>query len=227
MLDSLKVVRKNFIVAFKYDIKNFIGFLPLIYIGYLIFNNVHDDILNPLQIMSSFGSAGIVYAIVDSFMTKENIANASIVMKSLPLKQSNIVIGIYVFTALIILSTALVASIFPAMKVLIEGNDLFLKSTFIINIVFCILIFSILLPFTFKFEYLKSRRIFTIIINGVLPLAILYYYIQALYTKIFFIPEAEYIINLLSTNIPVTIAGCLILYLISMAISIKAYYYQN
>jgi hypothetical protein len=84
------------------------------------------------------------------------------------------------------------------------------------------LIFSILFPFIFKFGYSKMRTIITIIVNVLLPLALVFYYIRVLYTKVYFIAEAGYII-LLTNNLPATIAGCLLLYLISMTISIKAY----
>lgn len=227
MVDSLRIARKDFIVAFKYNIKNFLGFLPLIYIGYLIFKNEHYDALKVLQIMSSFASVGIVYAIVvDGLMEKENIASISLVMKSLPLKQGNIVTGFYLFSAAIIFSSALAVSIFPAVKSVIEGDIIYFSSTFIINIVFCVLIFSIIFPFIFKFGYSKMKTIIAIIMYALLPLALLYYYIQALYTEVYFIAEAERIINILIHNIPATIAGCLIIYLISMAISIKAYSYS-
>ncbi len=227
MMDSLKVVKKNYTVAFKNDTRNFLSFLPLIYIGYLLFKNVHYDILNPLQIMSSFASVAVLHAIVDSLMMKESARKTSILIKSLPLKERSIVIGFYIFSASIILSTALAASIFPAVKSGIEGDATYLRSTFIINIVICVFIFSILFPLIFKFGYSKMRIINTIIANLLLPLALVFYYIQVIYTKVYFISEAEYFINLLNNNLPATIIACLIIYLISMTISIKAYNKEN
>ena len=227
MTDSLKIVKKNYLVAFKHDIKNFLGFLPLIYIGFLIFKNEHNDILNPLQLMSSVASVAILHAIADSLMTKESAAKTSILIKSLPLKQRSIVIGFYIFSAAIIISAAIAVSIFPAVKSATEGDTLFLSSTFIINIVFCVLVFSILFPFIFKFGYSKMRIIITIIVNVLLPFALLFYYIQALYTKVYFIAEAEYAINMMTNNLAATIIGCIVLYLISMTISIKAAYSHN
>lgn len=223
MIDLYKIIRKNFIVAFKYDINNLLSLLPLIFIGLLIFKNKHYDIMTALQIMSSFASVGVSHSIINSVMKKEDIVKTSPIIKSLPLKQRSIVIGFYMFSASIILITALVVSIFPAVKSVIEKDIIYLSSTFIINIIFCILIFSIVFPFIYKFGYSKTKTIITIIINGILPLMLLFYYIQGLYTRIYFITEAEYIFNMITNNITIIAIGCLFLYLISMAISIKEF----
>ncbi|NLJ59101.1 MAG: hypothetical protein GX339_09685 [Tissierellia bacterium] len=183
-------------------------------------------LINPIlrkSLLSSVASVGVVYTIVDSLIVKESTAENSIVMKSLPLQQRNIVIGFYMFSAAIIITTALAVSIFPAVKSVLDGNIIFFRSTFIINIVFCIFIFSIAFPFIYKFGYSKTKPIITIVVYGILPLAIIFYYIHALYTRVFLTTEAEFIVNIITNNFTATAIACLLLYLISMSISIKAY----
>lgn len=218
MNDLFKVVRKNFIIAFKYEMHNISSLIPLIYISFLLFKNKHYEITPPLQIVSTFATVGVVYFIISNVMKKRERVRD--ILKSLPLKQSSTVVGFYMFSAVIILLASIAVSIFPAAQSAIEKDIKYFSSTFMINIIFNVFIFSILLPFTHRFGYSKMKTINTIVINILLPFILFSYYIHALYTRNFFTIEIEYIFNIIINNTAVLSIACLILYLVSMYISI-------
>lgn len=227
MTDSLKIVKKNFIVAFKNDIKNIFVLVPLMFIGYLIYKNKYNDIMIPLQLLSGYVSTVSAYSVVIIVMTKEDASKTSLILKSLPLKQKSTVIGFYMFSAIIVFIATIGVSIFPALKSIIEKDITYVSSTLIINLTLGILIPIIALPFIFKFGYSKTKTTIKILLDIIFPFMLVLYYIRSLYTGIYVIAEIEAIVNMITDNFVATTIGCIILYLISMTISIKAYNNDN
>lgn len=219
MLSSFKIVKKDLILAFKYDIQNCLILLFPLFISIFITSSNFKAGISEAVLFT-------VYVIVTSSFSKEEAANTSMIIKSLPVNIKNIIIGKYIFTALIILVAALISSIYPAFISITRNNHVYLSTTFtnfITYITLSMFLFSILFPIIYKFAYSKIHFItiifYLLLIFSPVILTIFNYISIMEPSTADLIKKIDNVIENLSS----LFIECLILYVLSMTVSIKIY----
>lgn len=169
MTDSIKLMKKDVSLIFKINKMNLFIFIYPLTMSSLIFTS---NLNQSLQIIMSSAAYG-VFGVVIGLISTEEKSKTSLIFQSIPVKQENLVIGKYLFAAVIILFSSVLSSIFPAIKSIAEGNVEYVKLSLINSIIFSILLFSLFFPLFYRFGYLKLQTINLVIFYGLIAIPML------------------------------------------------------
>lgn len=223
MTDAFKIMMKDIKLAFKYDNTNFLMFLLPLFVSFLKFKYSNNVFTADIHIITGSFSLYTVSLIIAGLISKEEATKASLTIRNLPLKQSSIVIGRYLFTATIILIVSILSSLFQVIKSIMENDISYLILSIYDCIIFCIPLFSILFPLIFKFGYFKIHLIF-IFIN--LCIVFTPYILIAFKVYNILSPVVDIIYNtidIVEANYATVFSCSLILYILSLIVSVKTY----
>lgn len=217
MLDSIKLLKKDINIVGKLNKSSFFVFIYSFCMSSFIFNNSNSV---SIQIISS-ATAYAVYGIVVGLIANEEKKKTSLIFQSIPVKKSSVVIGKYLFTLLIIIFSACISSIFPLTKTLVEKDISYFYLSFVNSIIFSLFVFSIFFPLYYSLGYLKMQPINLIIFYGFIFIPIvlnLLRDIELIRPVINFILD---LINIINGNLMISSIVCILLYFLSMLLSIK------
>lgn len=217
MIDSIKLMNKDISLIFK--INKTILFI-LIYSISMSSTIITSNFTISIQIIMS-ATAYTAYAIILGLISTEEKTKSSMIFQSMPVKKESIVIGKYLFTTVIILVATLLSSVFPMIKSIMENDISYVLFSFINSFMFCTFIFSIFYPLYYKFGYLKMQTINLILFYGLIFIPIV---LNLLKDVALLKPTANFIfnsVNCLMQNSVTSFVGCVILYIISILISIN------
>lgn len=220
MTDSIKLMNKDINLIFKVNKTILFIFIYSISMSSTILT---ADFTISIQIIMS-ATAYSTYAIIVNLISTEEKTKSSMIFQSMPVKKQSLVLGKYLFTTLMILVASLMSSIFPMIKSIIENDISYVMYSFINSFMFCTAIFSIFYPLYYKFGYLKMHIINLILFYGLIFIPI----ILNLFKDIELLkPITNFMFNSINSMIQKqfsTFLGCVILYIISIMLSIN---FQN
>jgi len=217
MMDSIKLMNKDISLIFKINKTILFIFIYSISMSSMIFTN---NFTISIQIIMS-ATAYTAYAIIVGLISTEERIKFSMIFQSMPVKKQSLVIGKYLFTTVIILIASLLSSIFPMIKSIMEKDISYVLFSFINSFMFCTAIFSIFYPLYYKFGYLKMQTINLILFYDLIFIPIV---LNLLKDVALLKPITNFIfslVNCLMQNPVTSFVGCVILYIISILISIN------
>lgn len=217
MIDSIKLMNKDISLIFKINTTILFIFIYSISMSSTILTS---DFTISIQIIMS-ATAYTVYAIVVGLISTEEKTKSSMIFQSMPVKKESLVIGKYLFTTVIILIASLLSSVLPMIKSIMENDISYVLFSFLNSFMFCTFIFSIFYPFYYKFGYLKMHAINLVLFFGLIFIPIV---LNLLKNVDLIKPVMNYLlnsVNCLMQNPVASFAGCVILYVISIILSIN------
>ena len=220
MSDSIKLMNKDISLIFK---ANKTMLFILIYSISMSTTILASDLTISIQIIMS-ATAYAAYAIIIGLISIEEKTKSSMIFQSMPVKRESIVIGKYLFTTVMILAASFFSSIFPMVKSIIENDSSYVIYSFINSFMFCTAIFAIFYPLYYKFGYLKMHTINLILFYGLIFIPIV---LNLLKNVELLKPIISYVLNFVNyliNNQVSAFAGCIIIYIISIVLSIN---FQN
>nr|WP_312577311.1 ABC-2 transporter permease [Sedimentibacter sp.] len=217
MNDSIKLVKKDISVIFKINKMNFYVFIYPLCMSCLVFTS---NLAISIQIIAS-SAAYAVYGIVVGLITAEEKTKSAVIFQSLPLSKKSIVSGKYIFAMVIILITSFVSSLFPIVKSIIDKDISVSILGFLNSFMFCLILFSIFFPFYYKMGYLKMNTINLIIFYSLIFIPIVINLLRdvAILKPVIYITSK--MVNYVTQNLLTALIGCIIIYGLSMIISLN------
>lgn len=216
MYDSIKFMKMNLHLSAKTNKKLlYIFFYPICMSSMILTSKLTVSI----QIIMC-AAAYAVYGIVVGFIATEENAKSSLIFQSIPVRKRSVVIGKFLFSFMVIIISCMISSLIPFIKSVIERDASYFALSFINSFMFCIVLVSILLPLYYKMGYLKMHFINLIIFYGLIFIPII---LNLLKDVALVKPIIEFVltkINIVIQNMQAALAICLIMYVISMLISI-------
>lgn len=217
MSDSLKLMNKDINLVFKINKTMLLVFIYAISMSSTIMTG---DFTISIQIIMS-ATAYAAYGIVIGLISIEEKTKSSMIFQSMPIKRESIVIGKYLFTTAVILTGSLLSSLLPLVKSIMENDSSYAVYSFMNSFMFCTAIFAIFYPLYYKFGYIKMHTINLILFYGLIFIPI---FLNLLKNVELIKPLINGLINfvsyLINNQVP-AFFGCMILYVISIALSIK------
>lgn len=217
MSDSIKLMNKDINLIFKINKTMLFVFVYAISMSATI---ITGDFTISLQIIMS-ATAYSVYGIVIGLISIEEKTKSSMIFQSMPVKRESMVIGKYLFTTAVILTGSFLSSLMPLVKSIMENDSSYVIFSFVNSFMFCTAIFAVFYPLYYKFGYLKMHTINLILFYGLIFIPI---FLNILKNVELIMPIISYLLNfvnyLIDNQVP-AFMGCVILYLCSVALSIK------
>jgi hypothetical protein len=217
MLDSIKLMKKDINIICKLEKSSFLVLLYSFSMSSFIFNNNNSLAFQ----MISFATAYAVYGLVVSLVSNEEKKKTSLIFQSMPVRKRSTVIGKYLFSLVIIIFAACTSNILPLVKALMEKDISYLYLSFLNSLIFCIFIFSIFFPLFYSLGYSKMQPISLIIFYGLIFVPILLNFLKASDVIRPFANFTLDIINIVNSNLIISFTACILLYILSMLLSIK------
>lgn len=217
MMDSIKLMKKDISLAFKTNKKVFLVFFYPICMSSLILTS---DLTISIHIIM-MAVAYAVYGIVVGLIATEEKTKSSMIFHSLPVKKRSIIFGKYLFTIAVILISTFLISIFPIIKSIIDRDISYVFFSILNSFIFSTVLFSIFFPFYYKLGYLKMQVINLIIFYGLIFIPIMINLLRNVELLKPIIKFVFDIVNMAIQNAATAFIGCIILYAISMVVSIN------
>ncbi|MEL7647279.1 MAG: ABC-2 transporter permease [Sedimentibacter sp.] len=217
MSDSIKLMNKDINLIFKINKTMLFIFIYAISMSSTILTG---DLTISIQIIMS-ATAYAAYAIVIGLISVEEKTKSSMIFQSMPVKRESIIIGKYLFTTVMILAGSFLSSILPMVKSILEHDSSYVIYSFLNSFMFCTAIFAIFYPLYYKFGYLKIHVVNLVLFYGLIFIPII---LNLLKNVELLKPIIAYVlsfVNFLMNNQSSAFAGCVIIYIVSIALSIK------
>ena len=217
MSDSIKLMNKDISLIFKANKTMLFIFIYAISMSTTI---LASDLTISIQIIMS-ATAYATYAIVIGLISIEEKTKSSMIFQSMPVKRESIVLGKYLFTTVMILAASFLSSIFPMVKSIIENDSSYVIFSFINSFMFSTAIFAIFYPLYYKFGYLKMHTINLILFYGLIFIPII---LNLLKNVELLKPIIVYVLNFVNyliNNQVSSFIGCVIIYIISIVLSVN------